>query len=81
MEVTEQVTALVWKRNSLPEPSRRRALRRISGLTQQELADAIGVDRTAVAHWENGRRSPNGKHLALYLEALGALQQSAEKAA
>lgn len=32
-------------------------------MTQQELADAIGVDRSTVTKWELGVNSPSGKTL------------------
>lgn len=35
-------------------------LRLKRGLTQYELAEAMGVDRTTVAHWESGRHAPRG---------------------
>lgn len=37
-------------------------LRKQSRLTQQELADELGVTRATLAHWENGRR-PEEEHL------------------
>lgn len=74
MKVTERVKARIHVHSSLPEPAQRRALREAAELTQKELADAIGVDRTAIAHWEAGRRNPDGKRLDAYLEALGVLQ-------
>lgn len=76
VEVTERVKARIHVHASLPEPAVRRALREAADLTQQELADAIGVDRTAIAHWEAGRRNPDGKRLDAYLEALGALREA-----
>lgn len=30
------------------------------GLTQVELAERVGVSQPLVAHWESGRRVPNG---------------------
>lgn len=33
-------------------------LREAAGITQQELADSIGVDRSTVAKWESGAASP-----------------------
>lgn len=74
MNVTERVNARIHVHLSLPEPAQRVALRKGGGLTQQELAKIVGVDRTAIAHWEAGRRTPDGKRLDNYLEALQALQ-------
>lgn len=37
-------------------------LRKQSRLTQQELADELGVKRSTLAHWESGRR-PEEEHL------------------
>ena len=34
-------------------------LRKEKGLTQQELADKLGVTDRAISHWENGRRLPD----------------------
>lgn len=34
-------------------------LRKKRGLTQQELADIIGVDRVTVARWEIGEKKPS----------------------
>jgi transcriptional regulator with XRE-family HTH domain len=45
--------------------------RREAGLTQQGLADALGVTQAAVANWENGRRCPPVKTLRKVAEALG----------
>lgn len=73
----ERVRARIHVHSSLPEPAERRSLREAAGLTQRELADAVGVDRTTIAHWESGRHTPNGKLLDSYLEALGALREVA----
>jgi len=37
--------------------------RRILGLSQDELADVLGVTRTIVSAWENDRRRPRADHL------------------
>ena len=34
-------------------------LRKKHGMTQQELADKIGVDRVTVARWETGQKRPS----------------------
>jgi transcriptional regulator with XRE-family HTH domain len=77
VKVTERVKARIDLHASLPEPAERRALREAAGLTQQELAVAVGVDRTAIAHWESGRRNPDGKRLDAYVEALRVLKGAA----
>jgi len=47
-----------------PRPNRIRHARRLAGLTQAKLAEAIGVGASAVAQWElpNGT-SPTAEHL------------------
>lgn len=47
--------------------SRRQALR----LTQQALADKIGVGQSAVQQWESGMSAPRRRHLPSVAEALG----------
>jgi transcriptional regulator with XRE-family HTH domain len=46
--------------------ARIRARRQILDMTQQELADALGVDRASVAGWESGKHYP--------LRKLGAIE-------
>ena len=36
-----------------------RKLRKRLGLTQQQLADKLGVDRTTVSRWERGEVEPS----------------------
>ena len=45
---------------------RLQALRRNFGLTQSDIARTIGVSRSAVASWEDGRRRPRGVSAARY---------------
>jgi len=47
------------------------SLRRTAGLTQQQLADLIGVKRTALSMWEIGTNAPPSKYLLALSEALG----------
>ena len=50
------------------------ALRQRLGLSQEQLAEQCGVNRTAVCHWESGIRSPSGpsaKLLLILQETLG----------
>ena len=41
------------------------ALRRFTGLTQEELANALGISVYTLRNWEQGRRTPEGPPLAL----------------
>ncbi|HHW89456.1 MAG TPA: helix-turn-helix transcriptional regulator [Clostridiales bacterium] len=45
-------------------------LRIDNGLTQQELADAIGTTRSAVAQWESGNNRPISKTIEKIAEVL-----------
>ena len=42
-----------------------------AGLTQQALADRLGIWRETIAHWENGTRQPTLDRLPKIAEALG----------
>ena len=50
-----------------------RLVRRRAGLTQDEIATALGVERTAVSRWEAGLRTPRVEVLTRYLELLERL--------
>jgi len=41
------------------------ALRRFTGMTQVEFADALGISVHTLRNWEQGRRTPEGPALAL----------------
>lgn len=47
-----------------------RALRIVRGMTQYDLADAVGVTRPAVARWETGNWHPTAEHEARLREVL-----------
>ena len=47
-----------------------RAVRELAGLTQQQVADALGVTRVAVTNWERGFRTPSGKDAGRYISVL-----------
>ena len=49
-------------------PDRLKKFRIAKGLTQNQIADVLGVSQNAVYNWENGRREPS----------LGAIKQIAE---
>ena len=50
--------------------ARIRAARQVAGLTQAELATAVGVSRSAVAQWETDRANQIGVNLARVAEIL-----------
>jgi transcriptional regulator with XRE-family HTH domain len=47
------------------------ALREAAGLTQQQLADQLGVHPSNVGFWERAAKPPRGDVLAALAEALG----------
>jgi transcriptional regulator with XRE-family HTH domain len=47
------------------------AIRQAAGKTQQEIANAVGVDRVTVARWETGNRTPDLIQLGLIADAIG----------
>jgi transcriptional regulator with XRE-family HTH domain len=59
-----------WTRAEL---KRRRGAK---GLSQQELADALGVSRRAVTNWETGRAEPSGRYLQALDRVLGASNET-----
>lgn len=56
------------KQNRLPGLA---ATRRACGLTQRQLADAVGVDRVTIACYESGRYSPSLATLKKIARILG----------
>lgn len=49
-----------------------RAMRRESGMTQAELARAVGVTQHSIAQWETGGRAPSMRHAVELSKVLGA---------
>ena len=45
--------------------------RKMKNMSQQQLADAVGVSQSTVAMWETGKRIPRGKMLKLLANSLG----------
>jgi transcriptional regulator with XRE-family HTH domain len=60
-------------RRGLPDPSVRRLLRQRAGLTQRELAAALGIAQPTLARWEAANRTPRGDLLERYSQALERL--------
>ncbi|MER6445458.1 helix-turn-helix domain-containing protein [Streptomyces venezuelae] len=59
----------------LPPPQVRARLRVAAGLTQKDVADAVGVKRVAVARWESGEVHPRRPHREVYLHLLKGLAE------
>ncbi|MGW2584520.1 helix-turn-helix domain-containing protein [Streptomyces virginiae] len=76
-DTADRIRVRLHVRRCLPPPPERRELRKATGLTQQELADAVGVTRAAVSHWEKGVRTPRGELLDRYVDALVAMKEAA----
>jgi transcriptional regulator with XRE-family HTH domain len=60
-------------RRTLPSPALCRELRLQAQLSQQDIADALGVHRESVSRWERGERSPRGDLLLNYVDVLRSL--------
>ncbi len=50
--------------DALPLCERLKGYRSVRGLSQKRLAALLGVDASAVWHWERGRSRPNEQHAA-----------------
>src|SRR5262249_10208834 len=75
---TQRFEGLLTKartRRALPPPAARRLIRESAGLTQQEMAEPLGVDQATIARWENGQRFPRTSLLDAYAELLDRLQR------
>lgn len=77
--IADKVRAELDIRWNLPEPAERRALRVRSGLTQQTIANIVGVSRHAISQWESGaRRAPRDpRAFRKYVEVLQTLREAA----
>lgn len=79
----DSLLAVVASRRSLPGPAERRRLRELSGLSQGQVAEALGVRRETVTGWETGRTEPRAPQRAAYarlLEGLALRYPSSEAA-
>jgi transcriptional regulator with XRE-family HTH domain len=70
MKLAEKVRA----KRELPSPAVRRAIRIAAGVSQQDIADELGLTRAAVGRWETGDRLPSGDHLLGYVKILRTLR-------
>ena len=65
------------KPRAIPPTPNRRALRLAAGLTQDDVAAAVGVDRATVSRWETGSREPAGRNRQAYADALSEMARTA----
>ena len=61
---------VMWRRIKMGFPENLKAARKELKLTQQDVADALGVCRTAIAHYENGTTLPYTKSIDKLCEIL-----------
>ena len=76
-ELLEAALAHAKDKKRLPAPAALRRLRQSAGISQNVIANTIGVTKTAVSLWESGRREPRGENLRRYLALLDRLAQEA----
>ncbi|MFB7467107.1 helix-turn-helix domain-containing protein [Streptomyces sp. NPDC056224] len=70
------VDVLLSEQKPLLPPALRAPLRRAAGLTQRQVANAIGVRPLQVLRWEAGEAEPrNGERRAAYSRLLHGLAQ------
>jgi DNA-binding transcriptional regulator YiaG len=62
------------KRQTLPPPSKRRAIRTRAGVSLVELGQLVGVSGEAVRLWERGERRPSEPYRDDYIEVLDQLR-------
>jgi DNA-binding transcriptional regulator YiaG len=60
----------------LPDPELCRVIREGAGLSQGDIAQAVGVRRETVSRWETGARAPRGEFLVKYREVLEAVKRA-----
>ncbi|MFJ2936222.1 helix-turn-helix domain-containing protein [Streptomyces sp. NPDC087219] len=57
---------------TLPTPKERRRLREALALSEEQVAEAMGVTKATVKAWETGRSAPRGRKREAYAKLLGA---------
>lgn len=51
-----------------------RAARVNCGMTQQNLADKMGVSRRTIHNWESGKKAPSKEHITVFCDVTGTDQ-------
>ncbi|MGW5419625.1 helix-turn-helix domain-containing protein [Streptomyces sp. NPDC003943] len=60
---------------ALPSPKERRRLREAIPLSEEQVAEALGVTRATVRAWETGRSAPRGRKREAYARLLGVYEE------
>ncbi|MET9432831.1 sigma factor-like helix-turn-helix DNA-binding protein [Streptomyces sp. NPDC006551] len=74
MSQTSRSTADSVSSAALPSPKERRRLREALALSEDQVAEAMGVTRATVRSWETGRTDPRGRKREAYAKLLGACE-------
>ncbi|MCX4982939.1 helix-turn-helix domain-containing protein [Streptomyces sp. NBC_00572] len=62
---------------TLPTPKERRRLREALALSEEQVAEAMGVTKATVKSWETGRSAPRGRKREAYAKLLGTYEPDA----
>ncbi|MEU7071088.1 sigma factor-like helix-turn-helix DNA-binding protein [Streptomyces narbonensis] len=66
---------------TLPTPKERRRLREALALSEEQVAEAMGVTKATVKAWETGRSAPRGRKREAYAKLLCAAESAEEQRA
>lgn len=58
----------------LPRPAQARLIRVSAGISQERLAQEVGVHRVTLTRWESGASVPRGRARARYSRVLAQIQ-------
>ncbi|MFB6834904.1 helix-turn-helix domain-containing protein [Streptomyces hydrogenans] len=61
---------------ALPTPKERRRLREALSLSEEQVAEAMGVTKATVKAWETGRSAPRGRKREAYVKLLSGLSDA-----
>ncbi|MFE0649031.1 sigma factor-like helix-turn-helix DNA-binding protein [Streptomyces sp. NPDC059534] len=62
---------------TLPAPKERRRLREALALSEEQVAEAMGVTKATIRAWEAGRSAPRGRKREAYAKLLGSCEDTA----
>ncbi|WP_351235509.1 sigma factor-like helix-turn-helix DNA-binding protein [Streptomyces sp. NPDC002133] len=60
---------------ALPSPKERRRLREARSLSEEQVAEAVGVTRATIKSWETGRTNPRGRKRDVYAKLLATYEE------